>query len=134
MILSVKMFKGLGGFGYYLRTWVFFSFFKKDFTYLFLERREGREKERERNINVWLPLICSLLRTWPATQACALTGNRTSDPSDRRPGSSHEPQQPVQDSGCSLGDSPSDLSFYLSVAPSIPSMLISTLLTCVSRN
>ena len=28
------------------------SFFKKDFIYLFLERREGREIERERNINV----------------------------------------------------------------------------------
>ena len=28
----------------------------KDFIYLFLERRKGREKERERNINVWLPL------------------------------------------------------------------------------
>ena len=32
-------------------------FFKKDFTYLFLDRGEGREKERERNINVWLPLM-----------------------------------------------------------------------------
>ena len=31
-------------------------FFKKDFIYLFLERAEGRETERERNINVWLPL------------------------------------------------------------------------------
>ena len=27
-------------------------FFKKDFIYLFLERGEGREKEREKNINV----------------------------------------------------------------------------------
>ena len=26
--------------------------FKKDFIYLFLERQEGREKERERNIDV----------------------------------------------------------------------------------
>ena len=25
-------------------------------------------------------LTCSLLGTWPATQACALTGNRTGDP------------------------------------------------------
>ena len=25
--------------------------------YLFLDRREGREKERERNINVWLHLL-----------------------------------------------------------------------------
>ena len=31
-------------------------FLKKDFIYLFLERAEGREKDRERNINVWLPL------------------------------------------------------------------------------
>ena len=37
--------------------------------YLLLERGGGREKERERNISVWLPL------TWPATQACTLTGN-----------------------------------------------------------
>ena len=28
----------------------------KDFIYLFLDRREGREKGRERNISVWLPL------------------------------------------------------------------------------
>ena len=35
----------------------FWDFFKDLFTYLFLEREEGREKERERNINVWLPLM-----------------------------------------------------------------------------
>ena len=33
-----------------------FLFLKKDFIYLFLERRERKEKERERNINVRLPL------------------------------------------------------------------------------
>ena len=38
------------------------------------------EKERERNINMWLPLECLLLGTWPTTQACALTGNQTCDP------------------------------------------------------
>ena len=54
--------------------------FFKDFIYLFLERGEGREKLRERNISVWLPLTYPLLGIWPATQACALTGNRTSDP------------------------------------------------------
>ena len=48
--------------------------------YLFIFRGEGREKERERNINVWLPLAHPLLGTWPTTQACALTGNQTSDP------------------------------------------------------
>ena len=52
----------------------------KDFIYLFLERGEGREKERERNSSVWLPLVCPPLGTWPATQACDLTGNRTGDP------------------------------------------------------
>ena len=31
-----------------------------------------------------LPLVCPLLRTWPAAQACALTGNQTSDPLVRR--------------------------------------------------
>ena len=35
---------------------------------------------RERNTNVWLPLTRPTLGTWPATPACALTGNRTSDP------------------------------------------------------
>ena len=29
-------------------------------------------------MNVWLPLAHPLLGTWPATLACALTGNRTS--------------------------------------------------------
>ena len=48
--------------------------------YLFLERGEGREKERERNFSVWLPLTHPQLGTWPTTQVCALTGNRTSDP------------------------------------------------------
>ena len=43
------------------------------------------EKERERNISVWLPLAHPLLGTWPTTQACALTGNRTSDPLVGRP-------------------------------------------------
>ena len=47
----------------------------RGFIYLFLDRGDGREKDRERNINVWLPLTYLLLGTWPATQACALTGN-----------------------------------------------------------
>ena len=33
--------------------------------YLFTFRRRGREGERERNINVWLPLARPLLETWP---------------------------------------------------------------------
>ena len=69
-----------------LYIWYAWSFLKsillflKYCIYLFLERGEGREKEGERNINVWLPLMCPVLRTWPATQACALTGNRTGNP------------------------------------------------------
>ena len=50
--------------------------------YLFLER--GKERER-RNINIWLPLTCPLLGTWPTTQACALMGNCTRDPLVHRP-------------------------------------------------
>ena len=49
--------------------------FFKDFIYLFLERGKGREKEREKNISVWLLLTCPLLGIWPAAQACALTGD-----------------------------------------------------------
>ena len=54
--------------------------------YLFLERGIGREK----NINVWLPLVSCAPPTrgggtWPATQACALTGTQTSDPLVPRP-------------------------------------------------
>ena len=60
-------------------------FFKILFIYLFLERGEGKEKERERNISVWLPLTCPPPGTWPTTQACALTGNWTSDSPVRRP-------------------------------------------------
>ena len=33
---------------------------------------------------MWLPLTCPLLGTWLATQACALTGNRTGNPLVRR--------------------------------------------------
>ena len=37
------------------------NYLKKDFIYLLLERGEGREKERERNIKVLLPLVRPLL-------------------------------------------------------------------------
>ena len=57
-----------------------FSFFFKDFI-CFIFRQRGREGEREeRNINVWLPLASPLLGTRPTSQACALTGNQTSNP------------------------------------------------------
>ena len=69
----------------FFKIFSFFFFFFKDFIYLFLERGEGKEKEREGNIIVWLPLMLPLLGTWPATQACALTGNRTGNTLACRP-------------------------------------------------
>ena len=52
------------------------------FIYLFLERRGGREREKGETLNCqrntdWLPLTWLQLGTWPTTQACALTRNRT---------------------------------------------------------
>ena len=46
-----------------LLLWVTFFYFFKDFIYLFPERGKGGEKERERNINVWLPLAHPQLGT-----------------------------------------------------------------------
>ena len=70
------------------------QFFKK--IYLVFDGGGQREKERERNTNVWLPLVCPLLGTWPATQACALTGNGTCNPLVRRPALDplNQPHQP----------------------------------------
>ena len=48
--------------------------------YLFIFRERGREGGREREKHQCV--VAShhpQLRTWPATQACALTGNRTSN-------------------------------------------------------
>ena len=42
-----------------------------------MRRREG-EREGVKH-QCGLPLTCPLLGIWPATQACALTGNQTSD-------------------------------------------------------
>ena len=58
-------------------------FFLKMLFIYFQRGGEGRRK-KERNIN-GLPLACPLLETWPATQACALTGNQTGDPLVCRP-------------------------------------------------
>ena len=67
-----------------VRSWtlLWFQFFYR--FYLFLERMEGREKERERDINERETLIDCLLYTpqlgsEPATQACALTWNGACD-------------------------------------------------------
>ena len=54
--------------------------FFKIFIY-FTFRGRGREGEkRERNINVWLPLLRTPMDTRPTTQAYSPTGNRTGDP------------------------------------------------------
>ena len=63
----------------------FILLYFKIFIYSFLREGEGKEKERERNIPVWLPLMRPLLGTCPTTQACALTGNGTGDPLVCRP-------------------------------------------------
>ena len=68
----------------------YFSFLNFFLDFIFIFRESGREGERERNINVWLPLVHPLLgtwrttqkcalTTWRTTQKCALTGNRTRD-------------------------------------------------------
>ena len=61
----------------------FTSIFKR--FYLFIFRQKWREGEREKSINVWLPLMRPLLGTLPTTQECALIGNQTSDPLVCRP-------------------------------------------------
>ena len=64
--------------------------------YLFIFRERGREGKRGRQTYIYqLPLTRPLLATWPATQACALTGNRTSDLSQSSTQST-EPHQPRQ--------------------------------------
>ena len=60
-------------------------FFKFLFKRFYLYRGKGRGKERERNITVWLPLMDPLLGTWPATQACGLDWESTSNPLVCRP-------------------------------------------------
>ena len=55
------------------------------FIYLFSERRERKEKERGRNINVWLPLVRLPTGDLAHNAAWALTGNRTSNPLVCRP-------------------------------------------------
>ena len=61
--------------------------------FLFLESGEGWE----RNVNVWLSLQHPPPGTWPATQACAPTGNQTSDPLGSQTGTQftelHQPGQ-----------------------------------------
>ena len=56
------------------------------FIYLFIFRERGREGEREgEKPQGAVASHAPLLGTWPATQACALTGNQSSDPLVCRP-------------------------------------------------
>ena len=56
-----------------------FPFLKKEFIYVFPERKERRDKEGEKCQCV-VASHMPQLGTWPATQAHAPTGNRTRDP------------------------------------------------------
>ena len=72
----------VGGFGILQLSVLFF----KDFIYLFIYFRE-REREGEREGEKHQCVVASRAtpcRTWPATQARALTGNQTGDPLVRR--------------------------------------------------
>ena len=59
------------------------------FNILFIFKQRGGEGDREGTSSVGLPLTRPALGTWPATQACALTGNQTADSSVRRQHSMH---------------------------------------------
>ena len=101
--------------------------FFKDFIYLFLERGEGKEKERERSTHVWLPLPHTPpLRTWPTTQACAPTGNWTSDPLVCRPALnplSHTSQGVFLQNSWKLANSPSQVAQLVGVLSHRPKVL-----------
>ena len=50
--------------------------------YLFLEKGEGKEREKHQCV---VASYMPPMGTWPATQACALTGNQTCNPLLHRP-------------------------------------------------
>ena len=75
----------------YIHTYIYIIF--KIF-YLFIFRERGRAGEREGEKHQCVVAFCMpQLGTWPTTQACALTGNRTGDPLVRRLAQSTEPHQ-----------------------------------------
>ena len=85
----------------------------------------------EGNIKVWLPLVRPPLGTWPATQACALTGNQTSDLLVHRPElnpQSHTSQGQLFYVSKS-GDDWNNLSAYLQLHPTVRAVLILTQMT-----
>ena len=65
------------------RNLSFFFFLR---LYLFIFRQRGREGERDREKHQCMVASrMSHMGNWPATQACDLTGNRTSNPLLHRP-------------------------------------------------
>ena len=74
---------------FFLHEGFFFSFFmvffkKILFIYFYREGKRGRKKGGETSMCGCLS-HAPPLGTWPSTQACALTGNRTSNPLVHRP-------------------------------------------------
>ena len=65
-----------------LRFLSFFFFFKILFLYFYREQKARRQRGRE--TSMCERLVASLRQPRPATQACALTGNRTGDLSVHR--------------------------------------------------
>ena len=59
------------------RKFSFFLFLK--ILYIYFQREGKRGRKREKHQCVFASHMRPPLGTWPATQACALTGNRTSD-------------------------------------------------------
>ena len=62
-----------------LQSFIFSLIFKKDFIYLFLERRERKETGKDTQ-RIGCLSCAPPTGDLPVTQACALTGNRTSNP------------------------------------------------------
>ena len=79
-----------------LSCWLNIIFLIKKIFFIYLPLEGKGERERKRNIYMWLSLACPSLGTWPAAQALALTRNQTSDPLLLRPAlnQSTEPHQP----------------------------------------
>ena len=76
-------FEGMLGLG--LLFYFYFTFYCLRF-YLFIFRQSGREGEREEEKHQCVVAShVPQLGIWPATQACALTGNQTGNPLVRRP-------------------------------------------------
>ena len=56
------------------------SIFLRFYLFIFREGKGGIKRGKETSVCGCLSLVHSPLGTWPATQACALTGNGTSNP------------------------------------------------------